>query len=80
MMVQINWQEIIGAVVVLIGGLGSATAAGKQVAAFQPAMSKTDQLENTIRVLIGLYQEKSWKKVTRGEIEWYIRLAEKQCE
>ena len=39
-----------------------------------------DQLENTIRVLIGLYKEKSWKKVTRGEIEWYIRLAEKQCE
>ena len=29
MMVQINWQEIIGAVVLLIGGLGSATAAGK---------------------------------------------------
>ena len=28
-MVQINWQEIIGAVVLLIGGLGSATAAGK---------------------------------------------------
>ena len=28
-MVQINWQEIIGAVVLLIGGLGSATAAGR---------------------------------------------------
>ena len=28
-MVQINWQEIIGAVVLLIGGIGSATAAGK---------------------------------------------------
>jgi len=28
-MVQINWQEIIGAVVLLIGGLGSAIAAGK---------------------------------------------------
>jgi hypothetical protein len=39
-----------------------------------------DKFENTIRVLIGLYKEKSWKKVTRGEIEWYIRLAEKQCE
>ena len=39
-----------------------------------------DQLENTIRVLIGLYKDKSWQKVTRGEIEWYIALAEKQCE
>jgi len=28
-MVQINWQEIIGAIVLLLGGLGSATAAGK---------------------------------------------------
>ena len=28
-MIEINWQEIIGAVVLLIGGLGSATAAGK---------------------------------------------------
>ena len=28
-MVQINWQEIIGALVLLIGGLGSATAAGR---------------------------------------------------
>ena len=30
-MIEINWQEIIGAVVLLIGGLGSATAAGKWV-------------------------------------------------
>ena len=28
-MIEFNWQEIIGAVVLLIGGLGSATAAGK---------------------------------------------------
>ena len=28
-MIEINWQEIIGAVVLLIGGLGSATAAGR---------------------------------------------------
>ena len=28
-MIEINWQEIIGAVVLLIGGIGSATAAGK---------------------------------------------------
>ena len=38
-----------------------------------------DQLENTIRVIIGLYKDKQWQKVTRGEIEWYIALAEKQC-
>ena len=28
-MIEINWQEIIGAVVLLLGGLGSATAAGR---------------------------------------------------
>ena len=28
-MIEFNWQEIIGAVVLLIGGLGSATAAGR---------------------------------------------------
>ena len=28
-MIEINWQEIIGAVVLLLGGLGSATATGK---------------------------------------------------
>ena len=35
-----------------------------------------DQLENTIRVLIGLYKEKSWKKVTRGEIVYRSSLSQ----
>ena len=39
-----------------------------------------DQLENTIRVLIGSATGKSWKDVTRSEIEWHIAFAEKMCE
>ena len=41
-MVQINWQEIIGEVVLLIGGLGSARAAGRWMSARKTAITTAE--------------------------------------